>query len=61
MQRVKKGVEIVVATPGRLNDFMMNGIIDVRNVTYLVSLSLNVDNEKYDGKKITKLQILRSV
>lgn len=36
LQRVKQGVEIVVATPGRLNDFMMNGIIDVRNVTYLV-------------------------
>ena len=41
LQRVKQGVEIVVATPGRLNDFMMNGIIDVRNVTYLVGEFLN--------------------
>lgn len=36
LQKVKKGVEIVVATPGRLNDFMMNGIINVKHVTYLV-------------------------
>ncbi|XP_005101542.1 probable ATP-dependent RNA helicase DDX43 [Aplysia californica] len=36
LRRVKQGVEIVVATPGRLNDFMMNGIINVTNVTYLV-------------------------
>jgi ATP-dependent RNA helicase DDX43 len=33
---VTKGVEIVVATPGRLNDLIMNNIIDVRSVTYLV-------------------------
>ena len=31
------GVEIVVATPGRLNDLIMNGIINVKSVTYLVS------------------------
>lgn len=36
LAKVKSGVEIVVATPGRLNDFMMNGIIDVKHVTYLV-------------------------
>jgi len=33
---VTKGVEIVVATPGRLNDLISNGIIDVKSVTYLV-------------------------
>ncbi|KAJ8305641.1 hypothetical protein KUTeg_016186 [Tegillarca granosa] len=33
---VTKGVEIIVATPGRLNDLVMNGIIDVKSVTYLV-------------------------
>ena len=33
---VTKGVEIVVATPGRLNDLISNNIIDVRSVTYLV-------------------------
>ena len=33
---VTKGVEIVVATPGRLNDLILNKIIDVRSVTYLV-------------------------
>ncbi|GFO44189.1 ATP-dependent RNA helicase ddx53 [Plakobranchus ocellatus] len=36
LEKVKSGVEIVVATPGRLNDFMMNGIIHVKHVTYLV-------------------------
>ena len=33
---VKKGVEIIVATPGRLNDLIMNGIIDIKSVTFLV-------------------------
>ena len=33
---VTKGVEIVVATPGRLNDLISNNIIDVKSVTYLV-------------------------
>ena len=33
---VTKGVEIVVATPGRLNDLISSNIIDVRSVTYLV-------------------------
>ena len=34
---VKKGVEIIVATPGRLNDLIDSEIIDVKSVTYLVS------------------------
>jgi len=33
---VTKGVEIVVATPGRLNDLIASNIIDVKSVTYLV-------------------------
>jgi len=33
---VTQGVEIVVATPGRLNDLISNNIIDVKSVTYLV-------------------------
>ncbi|XP_035232975.1 probable ATP-dependent RNA helicase DDX43 [Stegodyphus dumicola] len=33
---VTKGVDIVIATPGRLNDLVMNKIIDVTSVTYLV-------------------------
>ena len=28
-----------VATPGRLNDLLMNGILNVKTVTYLVRLS----------------------
>ena len=35
---VTKGVEIIVATPGRLNDLVMNGIVSVSSVTYLVSI-----------------------
>ena len=33
---VEKGVEIIVATPGRLNDLINIGVIDVKSVTYLV-------------------------
>ncbi|KAF8774859.1 probable ATP-dependent RNA helicase DDX43 [Argiope bruennichi] len=33
---VTKGVDIVIATPGRLNDLVMNKIINVSGVTYLV-------------------------
>lgn len=33
---VAKGVDIIIATPGRLNDLVMNNIVDVTGVTYLV-------------------------
>ncbi|XP_065843388.1 probable ATP-dependent RNA helicase DDX43 [Oscarella lobularis] len=33
---VSRGVEIVIATPGRLNDLLMSGRLSVRSVTYLV-------------------------
>ncbi|XP_030628294.1 putative ATP-dependent RNA helicase DDX43 [Chanos chanos] len=33
---VSGGVDIVIATPGRLNDLQMNGLINLRSVTYLV-------------------------
>ncbi|XP_043992245.1 probable ATP-dependent RNA helicase DDX43 isoform X2 [Gambusia affinis] len=33
---VKSGVDIVIATPGRLNDLQMNDLINLRSVTYLV-------------------------
>ncbi|KAJ8676693.1 hypothetical protein QAD02_012480 [Eretmocerus hayati] len=33
---VSKGVEIVIATPGRLNDLVQKGILDVKCVSYLV-------------------------
>lgn len=35
---VTEGVEIIVATPGRLNDLVMNKIIDLKWVSYLVSI-----------------------
>lgn len=33
---VAQGVEIVIATPGRLNDLVMNKVLDLASVTYLV-------------------------
>ncbi|XP_065891815.1 probable ATP-dependent RNA helicase DDX53 isoform X2 [Dysidea avara] len=36
IRTVKKGVDIVIATPGRLNDLLMNDIIQMKSVTYLV-------------------------
>ncbi|XP_054708591.1 probable ATP-dependent RNA helicase DDX43 [Uloborus diversus] len=33
---VTKGVDIVIATPGRLNDLVMNKVVNVTGVTYLV-------------------------
>ncbi|XP_072293454.1 probable ATP-dependent RNA helicase DDX43 [Eucyclogobius newberryi] len=33
---VKCGVDIVIATPGRLNDLQMNELINLRSITYLV-------------------------
>ncbi|MEQ2168214.1 putative ATP-dependent RNA helicase ddx53 [Goodea atripinnis] len=34
---VKSGVDIVIATPGRLNDLQMNELINLHSVTYLVT------------------------
>jgi len=33
---VQGGVDIVIATPGRLNDLQMNDLIKLRSVTYVV-------------------------
>ncbi|XP_029031480.1 probable ATP-dependent RNA helicase DDX43 [Betta splendens] len=33
---VKQGVDIVIATPGRLNDLQMNDLLNLRSITYLV-------------------------
>ncbi|XP_003791983.2 DEAD box protein 53 [Otolemur garnettii] len=36
IQDVKKGVDIIIATPGRLHDLQMNKMINLRSITYLV-------------------------
>lgn len=36
IQSVNLGVEIIIATPGRLNDLVMNNIIDLNFVTFLI-------------------------
>ncbi|KAM9180399.1 putative ATP-dependent RNA helicase DDX53 [Dugong dugon] len=33
---VSKGVDIIIATPGRLNDLQMNNFVNLRSITYLV-------------------------
>ncbi|XP_010001808.1 PREDICTED: probable ATP-dependent RNA helicase DDX43 [Chaetura pelagica] len=33
---VSKGVDIVIATPGRLNDLQMNNLVNLKSITYLV-------------------------
>ncbi|XP_075718146.1 putative ATP-dependent RNA helicase DDX43 [Rhinoderma darwinii] len=33
---VTKGVDIIIATPGRLNDLQMNNFVNLKSVTYLV-------------------------
>ncbi|XP_060780747.1 probable ATP-dependent RNA helicase DDX43 [Neoarius graeffei] len=36
IKRVNSGIDIVIATPGRLNDLQMNELISLRSITYLV-------------------------
>lgn len=36
INNVSRGVDIVIATPGRLNDLVMNEVVNVTGVTYLV-------------------------
>uniref|UniRef100_A0A182K4E1 RNA helicase n=1 Tax=Anopheles christyi TaxID=43041 RepID=A0A182K4E1_9DIPT len=33
---VRKGVEILIATPGRLNDLVQEGVVNVSSITYLI-------------------------
>nr|XP_006213079.1 DEAD box protein 53 [Vicugna pacos] len=36
IQDVTEGVDIIIATPGRLNDLQMNNFVNLRSITYLV-------------------------
>ncbi|XP_006902946.1 PREDICTED: probable ATP-dependent RNA helicase DDX43 [Elephantulus edwardii] len=36
IQDLTKGVDIVIATPGRLNDLQMNDFVNLKSITYLV-------------------------
>jgi len=36
IETVTKGVQIVIATPGRLNDLVQSEVLDVSAVTYLI-------------------------
>lgn len=36
IENIRNGVEIVIATPGRLNDLINDKVIDVASITYLV-------------------------
>lgn len=37
VSQVQSGVDIVIATPGRLHDLQMSELINLRSITYLVS------------------------
>ncbi|NXM82079.1 DDX43 helicase, partial [Oenanthe oenanthe] len=37
IDKVTKGVDIVIATPGRLNDLQMNNFINLKSITYLAN------------------------
>ncbi|NWR10844.1 DDX43 helicase, partial [Paradoxornis webbianus] len=43
---VTKGVDIVIATPGRLNDLQMNNFINLKSITYLASRINNLISEQ---------------
>merc|ERR1719245_627333 len=36
VKAVTDGVQIIIATPGRLNDFVQAGLINVESITYLI-------------------------
>ena len=36
IQDLTKGVDIIIATPGRLNDLQMNNFVNLKSITYLV-------------------------
>ncbi|XP_047274940.1 putative ATP-dependent RNA helicase DDX43 isoform X4 [Homo sapiens] len=36
IEELKKGVDIIIATPGRLNDLQMSNFVNLKNITYLV-------------------------
>ncbi|XP_007943395.1 probable ATP-dependent RNA helicase DDX43 [Orycteropus afer afer] len=36
IQNLTKGVDIIIATPGRLNDLQMNNFVNLKSITYLV-------------------------
>ena len=47
IRNCSSGVEMVVATPGRLNDLIMNDILKTKSITYLVSFNSlhNINDE----------------
>lgn len=36
IQSLTKGADIIIATPGRLNDLQMNNFVNLKSITYLV-------------------------
>ena len=40
LQSLQRGAKICIATPGRLNDFMQSGMVNLTGTTYLVGIIL---------------------
>lgn len=47
-----QGVEIIIATPGRLNDLVMSNVIDLRSVTFLVGIEFFIVDNSIDLYKL---------
>lgn len=51
MQKLRQGVDIVIATPGRLNDLIEMGVCDVSKVSYQVRNLLLICHLQIDTSK----------
>lgn len=45
IKAISAGVDIVIATPGRLNDLQMNELINLHSITYLVCVCVGGSGE----------------
>jgi ATP-dependent RNA helicase DDX43 len=55
MKVVTDGVEIIIATPGRLNDLIEAGCVNVESVTYLV-----LDEASYVASLFESIQVKKT-
>ncbi|KFW77977.1 putative ATP-dependent RNA helicase DDX43, partial [Manacus vitellinus] len=56
---VTKGVDIVIATPGRLNDLQMNNFINLKSITYLAIRILKMLNCYFGNVWCSKVCFVR--
>lgn len=54
INNIEKGVEIIIATPGRLNDLVEANVIDVCTITFLILDEGNKNNNTLNNVNIEK-------